>query len=85
MGRQKKDVDHYARVNKIALLNLNEPDYVSNLDPKDLMKDTVSFLLDYSLSHYKYVSSFVASHAPEFIINLHLPPQTIHNAFITRF
>lgn len=72
-GRQKMKIDMFGEENNIPILNLQEPKFVSNANNDDLTKDTIHFLIDYSVSNYKDVSTFIMNSNPEFIINLHLP------------
>lgn len=73
MGRQKNSVNEFADKYQIPLLNLQEPEFVSDTSVNKLTTDTLKFIFDYSIKHYKCISEFVSHNKPEFIINLHLP------------
>lgn len=73
IGRRKSEVDKFCKEKNIPILNLQEPEFVSDDSVDKLTKDALKFLVDYSITNYKSVSSFVSVIKPEFIINLHLP------------
>ena len=85
IGREKKIATDFAKNNKIPILNLYEPKYVSNKNTDILVHETIVCLLDYSTYFYKKVSDFVTSKCPEFIINLHLPIKLICGLSINVF
>ena len=72
-GNFREDVDIYSKQNEIALLNLEEPEFVKEQRIDYLINEAIRYILRYSFLDYEKISKFVSERNPNFFINLHLP------------